>query len=195
MRAIIVHFHFFKNAGTSIESILRKHFKERFLTREIGRPDESFPASALVPLLEARAEVQAVSSHTIYFPPPEVDGWRVFPIVFLRDPLDRILSMYNFERKQSIETQGARLAKGHSVADYIEKRLDRAGERTMRNYQTWMLARGQAAPKDSAALFEVARKHIENLPVVGLVEDFAKSVAMLNEWLRPHFPGLDAARA
>ena len=61
-RSLIVHFHFFKNAGTSVESILRRHFGRNFMTHEPGGPAETFPASALLPLLEKKRKIQAISS-------------------------------------------------------------------------------------------------------------------------------------
>lgn len=190
-RPIIIHFHFFKNAGTSIESILRKNFKEHFITFEPGGATETFPASTLVPLLEERDELAAVSSHTISFPAPRRENWNIFPIVFLRHPLARIVSMYSYEKNQDSQSPGAILAKEHGLTGYIEARLKNPGERTLRNYQTWMLARGQTSSRDDRELLCTAKKTIDEIPVVGLVEKFDESIQQLSDWLKPYFPSLE----
>jgi len=190
-RRIIVHFHFFKNAGTSVESILRAHFRRRFATYEPGGPAETFPAGALEPFLEKNPNLAAVSSHTICFPPPARKGWTVFPIVFLRHPLDRVLSMYNFEKNQESDSPGAVLARETGPTGYVTERLRNPGERTLRNYQAWMLAQHLAPAGDDEALLAAARQVIMELPVVGMVDRFAESIHRFNRWLAPHFPGLD----
>ncbi|MGD8347571.1 MAG: hypothetical protein PVI83_10015 [Lysobacterales bacterium] len=190
-RRIIVHFHFFKNAGTSVESILRAHFGKRFATYEPGGPAETFPAGALEPFLQKNPSLAAVSSHTIHFPPPERKGWTVFPIVFLRHPLDRVLSMYNFEKNQDSDSPGALLARETGPAAYITERLRNPGERTLRNYQAWMLAQHLAPGGSDEDLLEAARRVIMELPVVGMVDRFAESIHYFNRWLAPYFPGLD----
>ena len=188
-RAIIVHFHFFKNAGTSIEHILRAHFGDRFATHEPGAPTETFPATVLLPYLQEHDQLQAVSSHTVCFPPPVHPDWAVFPMVFLRHPIDRILSMYNYERRQDSQNPGAVAAKERGLAGYVEATLDRPGEYTARNYQAWMLGQGET-PEDDAALLRAAAGVVERLPVVGVVDRFEASVRRFTDWLSPHFPGL-----
>ena len=189
-RYIIVHFHFFKNAGTSVESILRKNLKRRFMSYEHGGPAETFPGSVLVPILEEKQKIAAISSHTISFPPPEHEDWTVFPIVFIRHPLDRLLSMYNFEKKQKTDSPGALLARGHGLTAYIEARLDNPHQRTLRDYQTWMLGQNRAKWNDLDGQFRVAVDTIEGLPVVGVVDRFSESVKKFTDWLAPYFPGL-----
>lgn len=189
-RSIIVHFHFFKNAGTSVETILRKNFKKDFMTFEPGGPAETFPASALQPVLEAHPKIQAISSHTISFPPPENPGWRIFPLVFIRHPLDRILSMYNYEKGQDSQSPGAIIAREHGPAGYIAERTRSPGEHTLRNYQSWMLAHNLADGNDSAAIAQAAIDVVINLPVVGVVDEFDRSIQSLSDWLTPHFSGL-----
>lgn len=189
-RSIIVHFHFFKNAGTSVESILRRHFGRRFASHEHGGPAETFPATVLVPFLQKNRKVQALSSHTICFPPPTHPDWSVYPIVFLRHPLDRILSMYNFEKNQDSQSPGAIIAREHGPAGYITERMKNPGERTLRNYQAWMLAQHTASSQDDNAIFQAAVEAVESLPVTGVVDEFAESVEQMTGWLSPHFPGL-----
>lgn len=190
-RSIIVHFHFFKNAGTSVETILRKQFGSRFMTYEPGGATETHRADVLVPVLEHNEALQAVSSHTICFPPPARSDWRIFPVVFIRHPLDRILSMYNFERNQRSQSPGAVLAKQHGAAGYVHARLESQRERTLRNYQASMLARSAEDSPVGDGLLEAASDVVRALPVMGVVDDFNESIRQLSAWLSPNFPGLD----
>lgn len=190
-RHIIVHFHFFKNAGSSVEYMLRQYFGERFLEFEPGAPAETFPATVLAPLFEKHKELQAVSSHTICFPPPSRPDWSVFPVVFLRHPLDRILSMYNYERRLGTPESGAVTARETGPGGYIASLLGTPHERTFCNYQAGMLAGRTVDEGDERATFEAASKTLGRLPVVGVVDEFDESVRQLSEWLSPYFPGLD----
>lgn len=193
VRHIIVHFHFFKNAGTSVETILRAHFGRDFLAYEHGGAAETFPATVLTALLEGRKSLKAVSSHTICFPPPVRDGWKVYPLLFLRHPLDRILSMYHFEKNQDSDSPGARIARSGGPAAYVAERMRNPGERTLRNYQAWMLAQQATASGDEDGLASAAAGIVDELPVVGVVDRFDKSIELMNDWLAPVFPGLDMA--
>lgn len=189
-RSIIIHFHFFKNAGTSVETILRKQFRKRFKTCEPGGATETHPAAALLPVLEEHESLQAISSHTIRFPLPERPAWNLFPLVFIRHPLDRILSMYYFERQQRSRSPGALLAKRYGAAGYIEARLESPRERSLRNYQAWMLGQFNARMGDDESLFNAASTVISELPVAGVVDQFSRSIYHMSEWLTPYFPGL-----
>ena len=59
-RSIIVHFHFFKNAGTSVEFLLKTHFGDAFAIYEHGQPTETFPATVLTPYLQEHQQLQEV---------------------------------------------------------------------------------------------------------------------------------------
>ena len=190
-RSIIVHFHFFKNAGTSVEFLLKTHFGDAFAIYEHGQPTETFPATVLTPYLQEHQQLQAISSHTICFPAPSHRDWSVFPVVFLRHPLDRILSMYQYEKRQDSDNPGAQIARERGLAGYIEAALFETGSRSFRSYQAWMLARAGETAEDDDSLLRIATRTLNRLPVVGVVDEFDKSLERFNEWLSPYFRGLD----
>lgn len=99
--------------------------------------------------------------------------------------------MYNFEKKQGSRRGGDTLASKLTITEYIEARRKNPRAFTLRNYQMWMLSRTRAPYTDYPALFDVAKKQIESIPVVGVVEEFSESVIQLTKWLQPYFPGLD----
>lgn len=189
MRKVILHYHLFKNAGTSIDEMLKASFGERWVTRE-------FPAGHAVNQIQVaewirdQPEAVAFSSHTALFPYPHKKALEVFPIIFVRHPIDRIASAYTFERKQGGDGFGAVLARSTTLAGYIDVRLSMGYDRQCRNFHCARLA--QMFKPDTGSERERALRAVEALPVVGLVEAFDASVMSLSRWLKPHFPQLQA---
>ena len=77
-RAIIIHYHFFKNAGTSVDAILQRNFGAGWTSREY--PPRSTPNGARE-FLTANPQIAALSSHTLPLPPPDIPD----AILFARD--------------------------------------------------------------------------------------------------------------
>jgi hypothetical protein len=119
-------------------------------------------------------------------PVPRIDGVTVFPIVFVRHPLDRIKSAYEFERKQDATTVGALIAKEQDFAGYIRRRLAVRNDRACRDFHVARLA--MAAPEAAASELAKALAAVEQLPFVGLVEAFAASAQRLQQLVEPMFP-------
>jgi hypothetical protein len=181
-RPLLLHYHLFKNAGTSVDAMLAENFGDRWAARE-------FDAPARAPLREyliAHPDLDAFSSHTAPLPPPRLPGREVFPLLFLRHPLLRLRSAWLFERRQELDEEGPRLARAHDFAGYVRARLGWRGDRQARDFQASRLARGTAGPGDELTR---ARATLAKLPFVGLVEAYDASLARLTEQLRPLFPG------
>lgn len=184
-RTVILHYHLFKNAGTSVEELLRRNFGSGWISQEFPLPRRNNVA-ALAEFLRTHAQVIAVSSHTALLPVPHIDGVDVFPIIFIRHPIDRLRSAYEFERRQVADTPGARLAKSHDFAGYVRGLLKQKHHRQARNFQTFRLSHidTQHAGSERARAFLA----LSRLPFVGLVEDFDHAVHRLEQKLRPKFP-------
>lgn len=186
-RHIVLHYHLFKNAGTSVDAILKRNFGARWVTAEF--PRAGGPNTARVEKwIRETPESCAYSSHTMIGPLPEIAGVEVIPLILLRDPIARIRSAYHFERGQDAETWGARLAKRQDFAGYVRTRLARSGDRQCRNFQTHRLASmipGDAPERDRA---RQALALVKARGVLGRVENFDAAMARLAERLRPHHP-------
>ena len=175
MRTVILHYHLFKNAGTSVDAILKRNFGDRWVTREF--PVNGGNNTALVEdWIRETPEAVAYSSHTMMGPIPRVEGVRVISFMLLRDPIERIKSAYRFERRQDADTWGARLAKEHDFEGYVRARLARPGDRQCRNFQTYRLA--SLAPGKGTEL-ERAKRALKMLTVVGRVEAFDQAMQRL----------------
>src|ERR1700761_6255924 len=62
-RPTLIHFHIFKNAGSSIDHSLHKTFGDRWTTFEVSDVPGSFGPQSLESFLAKRPGIQAVSSH------------------------------------------------------------------------------------------------------------------------------------
>lgn len=186
MRKVILHYHFFKNAGTSVDELLKRNFHEAWVTREFNAGQRDPNRAQVARWVQQQREAIAFSSHTSMLPPPELPGVEVFPILFLRHPIDRIASAYAFERKQGGDSFGAVLARHTSLAGYIEVRLSLPHDRQCRNFHAARL--GHWFDPDQGTEVDRARRALDTLKFVGLVEQFDQSVERMAEWLTPHFP-------
>jgi hypothetical protein len=183
-RTIILHYHLFKNAGTSVDAILRRKFGDRWVTREFP-PIEGNNTPLVEDWIAQTPDAVAYSSHTMMGPVPQVAGARVITFVLLRDPIERIKSAYRFERQQDADTWGARLAKEHDFEGYVRARLAQPGDRQCRNFQTHRLA---GLMPGAGPELERAERALDALTIVGQVERFDQAIADLATALAPAIP-------
>src|SRR5580698_765711 len=98
-RFVIVHYHIFKNGGSTVESILEREFAHAFATLHGPDASSTLDGADLETFLDRHPQIQAVSSHHLRYPKPSIRHMVVFDCCFLRHPLDRIDSMYWFLRE------------------------------------------------------------------------------------------------
>lgn len=181
MRPVIIHYHLFKNAGTSVDEMLRENFASTWAGYEGG--EGRFTSDQVAGYLRENPWISVLSSHRAELPLPKVDGVKVFPILFVRHPIDRARSVYEFERKQDADTEGARAAKEKSFPEFVEWRLDR-NDRALANFQAWRLARGSQGSDPAQQALET----LASLRFIGVVERFDASVDALQSHLGVLFP-------
>ncbi|MBX6745376.1 MAG: hypothetical protein IRY87_25370, partial [Acetobacteraceae bacterium] len=185
-RHIILHYHLFKNAGTSLDHALKAQFGSAWHEQE--GPGPGWRASDIAAFLAANPGITVLSSHTALLPPPEVPNATIYPLIFVRHPLDRIRSIYDFESKQAADTEGARAARATDLKGYVTWRIARKGDRAIRNFQAYRFS--LAVPTSEGTELQRALLALDRLGVVGVVERFDESLARIEAWLRPHFPEL-----
>jgi hypothetical protein len=184
-RTLIFHYHLFKNAGTSVDELLRRNFGSRWVSQEFpGNRREN--AAGVAAFICDTPHLQAISSHTALLPVPKISGVKIFPIIFIRHPIDRLRSAYEFERRQNANTAGARLAKIHDFAGYLRELLRNPRHRQIRNFQTFRLSHNEV-PRYGSEL-QRAISTVEQLPFVGLVERFDEALKILSLCVRPLVP-------
>lgn len=183
-RRIIVHYHIFKNAGTSIDKALEGYFGAGLVKKD---QHAGIDPQSLAREIETNPALTAYSSHTTLLPVPKLRGVSLFPIIFVRHPIRRARSVYQFERQQQIDTEGSLAARSMSFSDFIKWRLSRPRDRALRDFQSDRLA---AQSPVSGTVKDRALDALTTLDFVGVVEEFPLSTALLNAWLTPYFPGL-----
>lgn len=122
------------------------------------------------------------SSHTAIFPVPKIDDLQVIPVIFFRHPIDRIASAYEFEAQQGGDNFGCVLARNTNLKGYVESRMALPRDQQCRNFQAQRFA--TMFGEKVGDLSVRAKKAIDELPFVGLVEDFGGSLARLEKLLK-----------
>jgi hypothetical protein len=191
-RHIIVHNHAFKNAGTTIDWILRNNFGNRFVDHR-DNAAMAGGAAYLEDYFRRKTQVQALASHHLALPLPRIDGVIFHLLMMYRHPLERVTSVYNFERAQTwADTLGARFARKHSLRDYVLWRMQPEIPPTIRNFHVYC---SLSRPVQWARLFtdvdlDEAKHFARVLPLLGIVERFDESMASFRKSLLPFFPSI-----
>lgn len=186
-RTVILHYHLFKNAGTSVDQILKQNFGDTWVTAEF--PQQGGDNSDLVTeWIKTTPEAVAFSTHTAFGPVPQIDGVKIITVMMLRDPIKRIRSAYRFERTQEAQTWGSELAKTHDLEGYVRARLGRPGDRQCRNFQCQRLASMLPGPELE---LDRAMQAMSQLSVAGLVDDFDVALQDLADALAGDFPDFE----
>ena len=196
MRVVIAHGHIFKNAGTTFDWSLQRNFGDGFLDHRDDKNMRERGASHLLALSREQTGLRAVSSHFLCRPLPTAEDIRFEPVYFLRHPLERIASVYAFERQQDADTPGARAAKKMNFRRYVAWRMQAEVSRTIRDYQTCNIAGKHENERLREVNFRTLNGAIDNLwgmRCVGVVDRYDESMVAFEHALQDPFPDLDLA--
>ena len=191
MRNVLVHYHLFKNAGSSIDAILKKSFADDWMAFDPNCPPSLYTSVDLAKIIEENATKVAFSSHCIV-PPLPTGQFSVFPIVVLRDPIARVMSAYIFEWKKQLELEEP---KG-SLAEYIHDKFSKARANAIEDFQSFRLSvvdETRVSPIKGladASILQAAIEFISELPVFGIVEQFDVSLDLFSYSYGSVFPDL-----
>ena len=187
---LLIHYHIFKNAGTSFEWTLEEIFGKRFQRYDSQAPGGVLSGDDIARFVADAPEAQVLSSHQATLPAPHIRGRAVFSSILIRDPIARIRSIYAFERRQEAATPGALKAKELDFREYVDWRLS-ATPTMLCNYQVHFCARTRKTP-GRAVIGEIElQKAIENLDridIVGTVERYDEWLALAQSILSKSFP-------
>ncbi|MCU0552960.1 MAG: tetratricopeptide repeat protein [Leptolyngbya sp. Prado105] len=190
-RIVLVHHHIFKNAGTSFNHALEKAFGDRFL--EYDLPGSQVVTTArLADFIQEHPEALAVSGHHIALPTPQSDALQTLSTVLIRKPLARVRSIYEFERKQNAQTEGAVMAKQLDFKAFVAWRLD-TSPHVFCNYQVLYCSRtdnlvGKYAPTEQD--LELALENLKGCLAVGTVERYSEFLMMAQYALDAYHSGI-----
>ena len=185
-KAIVAHYHLFKNAGTSVDKILELNFGSSWDKIEFPSRNLRSNHKLVSDWIEQHQHLSAFSSHTASFPLPQLNNITILPIVFLRHPIVRMLSVYKFERQQNVQNRSTKLARENDFAGYLNQHLDEKNNRSCRNFQTYRLSWLDDSRNKSE--LERALKGLELLPVVGIVSQFDSSMELFRQAIAKYYP-------
>jgi len=189
-RQFIIHYHIYKNAGTSIDAMLKACFGERWGVIEGATPLDMMSCERVEDALSGHPDWCAISSH-LARPPVPPGG---LAIIFLRHPILRARSVYSYARLDHMQPDH-RAAVTSGFPGYIEWALD-AGRAIspIFDYQTYHLSRasfrgpyGVASAPTEVDLHE-AENLLQSVGVCGVVEKFERSCERLEAAYRPFLP-------
>jgi hypothetical protein len=191
VKTIIAHYHLFKNAGTSVDTILKQNFGSTWQEVEFKRISRKSNLKLVEKWLIKHQEIKAFSSHTAMFPLPTIANTTLIPIVFLRHPIDRLWSVYKFERRhKKVLNHSIKIAQKYDFAGYLNYHLDRMGDRSCRNFQTYRFS--FLDPQSNLVEFAKAMNGLNSLPMVGIVEEFDRSMQYYASAIVKHYSSFQA---
>ncbi|MBB3168365.1 sulfotransferase family 2 domain-containing protein [Simiduia aestuariiviva] len=194
MRNVIVHYHIFKNAGTTFDGLLKRNFGRAFVDHREDDKMVAGGAQYLEEFIKGNVKLKAISSHHMVSPLPDIENINLHPVFFLRHPIERALSVYLFEKKQISQSKGAQMAKKLDFKAYVKWRMLQNTPGVIRNYQlrTMLGLTGKLNRQVFDDDLELALGKIESgLFHVGVVEKFESSVNSIFTVLDPYFSGLN----
>ena len=190
--AVILHYHIFKNAGTSVDQVLEANFGARWRNHDQTDPRGSVFPDEVERILAAEPHLVALSSHQMRPPLPDLDR-TVLPIVFLRHPLDRIRSVYRFDRRRGPVTKAAEIACSHDFPGYVAAIMAAlphlvSNAQVMLLTDAWDRAANRRLGIGPDGHFERAKAFLQTVPVTGVVEDYDWSWRRLAHLISEHHP-------
>ena len=192
-RGKLIHYHVFKNSGSSVDFLLNRYFGQKHVCVEGETTHDVLSSKRLDAHLREIEHYEAVSTH-LGRPGPELSHH--IPIAFLRDPIDRARSVYRFIRQDPVQPGHVEFANA-SFRDFVETILasDKGGA-VIRNYQTIHFSDASfrcADIGDARATERDLRQSLALLSswlVVGITRQFALSLRRFNSVYGALYPGL-----
>jgi hypothetical protein len=185
----LLHYHIFKNAGTTVSFILKRNFGNRVVFLDSGDFNGVLGNDKLLEFLLAHPKVRAVSSHQLRPPKPEHELFLFQDILFLRNPLARLSSTYDFYRRTDVTKDPlTREAKVRNTADFMRLLIDNYPH-YVNNVQVNYLAGSNRRSGESE--LQTAYRIACNATVLGLTEMFDIGAVMAEYSLSQHFERLN----
>jgi len=189
MQHLILHYHIFKNAGTSLDGILKRIFDDQFKAFDKKNPGGNISPSEVNSLIQKYQSLKVFSSHQIKFPKPKLQGYQPHQIVFLRHPLARVESCFQFEKNvQKLMSEAT------TLEQYVQKHLNSDHVGAIIGLQTRVLAdnilfkEGGLKKLCNNTAYQSAISNLKQCPTFGIVEDYARSLDLFEVHFSNIFP-------
>jgi hypothetical protein len=194
MKNIILHHHFFKNAGSTLIDILQREFGHSFTEyHPSGASEGYFSDDALADYLRDKQQT-AISSHHFVGQNYNLSmllkrQFTFHDFILVRHPLKRLLSMYSYY--QTIGQSNhfiAHVAQRSTLHEFVEI-LIREHPNYVLSPQVCHLSSCPQLPPMASHL-DAAIERLRNCAGCGTVEDFKVAMIAAEYFLQPIFPNL-----
>jgi len=191
-KPVCIHYHIFKNAGSTIDWILEKNFSKNHLTMDdLKNSGAILSWDEIFEYINKHPNLQAFSSHQIRFPIKENSDFQFIPMLFIRHPIDRAFSIYSFKGRSSDDSIGTLKAKSLTLKEYIQWNLDLKNYMPMKNFQVLYLSNKDTKSEVDFQDLKLAEKRIKSCNVLGVVDRLDESLILAEEYLRSFFKNID----
>lgn len=198
-RNVIVHYHIYKNSGTSFDHVLSHNFGDRHELFDGPFPFFSIDQDQLDTIILRKPLAVAFSSHQLTLPQPGSLTYRAIAAVFLRNPLLRIGSIYRFKRQADDGTSTSDAAQRMDFPQWLDHCFTNPREIVhVSNAQTRFLS----APYGRKPLrqrtengieydLNMACRNLTNIDLLGRTEHFEDDIRRFSRLLVPLGMALD----
>jgi hypothetical protein len=184
---VMVHYHIFKNGGSTIDYVLDREFGVNFRTLHGPDPTSIMTGSDLRKFLTDHPGLQAVSSHHLRYPTWRDQNSPVIDACMLRHPLDRLSSVYRYLRNRHLVSNDplCEAARQLSIQSFFAFCLDRYSSWVQNVQVAWLTFSGGHEGNLSYALAE-----LKEINLLGTLDQFDESLSTWEYALAPIFPGI-----
>lgn len=202
MKKYMVHYHIYKNAGSTIDNAIKNSFGKKSLLEldkdSRYKDSKEFNEDLITSIIEDSDDYIAFSSHRMTPTVHRSSQYTFLPVLNLRHPLLRSGSVYRYERIRPDDKPGKEFAQSMDFPEWLDWSMNNTLNIESRNYQTTLLsipdvARGET--RAELANLELAKSRVDELSVVGVVEYFDESCRMFEAYLGGAFPGFKIGNA
>lgn len=191
-RFVIVHYHLFKNAGTTLNELLERNFSGQLAYLDGDHATSSLAERDLLQFLDANPHVLAVSSHHLRPASPAEENFVFFDVLSVRNPLDRLRSMYDFyHRSADGDDSLIAYAKERDIAGFFELLLDRCPHLVNNAQVNYFANAGRYMRPPGGKDLEKAVDIIVRSAVPIVTELFDYCAVSAEYFLKPAFGSLD----
>jgi len=190
-RFVLLHYHIFKNAGSTLDWALQRNFGTAFNRLDAKSEMEFVSNEEIVRFLLENPQIVTLSSHNFSLPSPTYPLFKFVEICFVRHPLDRLQSMYYHFRRTETEDTSSIKARHLSMPDFLSWLVETQPFNAI-NAQTCIFATGgDYYFPPSPVHLQVAVARMKEIKLLGIVEHMDESLVAGEFFLRPIFPKLD----
>lgn len=203
MRHILLHTHIFKNAGSTVEATLERHFGTNYTTNfnPTGLADGRVYPQALYQHLDKYPHIQALSSYQFFGRNFNDDlekkllfenekNYCFHDCIIIRHPLVRLVSMYVYYRTMPLTEEPLHITASHSSFGEFLNILIGHYPHLAINPQTTIFGADNYGVPPSFENLERALARLKKATILGTVEEYDKTMVVAEYFLQPLFKGI-----